>query len=94
MTPKEVAELLCDIRDSYPMRRFDMTERVVEVWHEDLRDMPVEKVRENFRKHRRNSAYVPTLADLLGNTVKEKIGDPFAGAPLIWPDPDMEGERN
>lgn len=66
MTESEVIKLLTMIVAAYPNMKA-VTKLQVKIWHESLKDVPVEVALANAKKHIMTSQFPPTIAEIRGN---------------------------
>lgn len=55
-------KLLALISSAYP--NFEVTEERIEIWSEDMKDVPFEPALDKFTTYRRSNKWAPTIADI------------------------------
>jgi len=69
VTKKEVGELMKTVVAAYP--NFEITPERVNLWVYMLGDIDNERAKVNLMRHIKLSKYIPTIADIRGETQEE-----------------------
>ena len=84
MTPKEFGELAAAIKTYFPRDNIIPTDRAMDLWYEELKDLPYAVAQISLRKYVATNKFPPTIADIRENAVMEEEQSELAAWHLVY----------
>ncbi len=84
MTPKEFGELAAAIKTYFPRDNMIPTDKAMDLWYEELKDLPYAVAQISLRKYVATNKFPPTIADIRENAVAEEEQNELSAWHMVY----------